>query len=145
MKTYLVVTHLGLLADQLLWNANQTSEIKDLADVLRSSFFLLANILLSANFLISDTMNIEDVSPTRNSKSRRNIVKLLNNYFMVSISHQMLTFSHQDKISQFRTKPFFIVTISHQNNNDFASEQYPFCTKIVSISNNFAPDLVRKR
>ena len=50
----------------------QTNEINDLADTLRSNFFLLVITFLSANFLTSDTINIEDVSATRKAISEEN-------------------------------------------------------------------------
>ena len=47
----------------------QTSEIRDFAELLRISFFLLAATRRSPNFLTSDTMKIDEVRHTRNIRS----------------------------------------------------------------------------
>ena len=48
----------------------QTSEIRDFAELLRISFFLLAATRRSPNFLTSDTMKIDEVRHTRNIRSK---------------------------------------------------------------------------
>ena len=53
-----------------------TREIKDFAEMLRFSFFLLDKSLRSANFFISDTKNIEDVRQTKKRRSE-NIMQVI--------------------------------------------------------------------
>ena len=65
----------------ILWAVGQASiiytrEIKDFAEMLRFSFFLLDKSLRSANFFISDTKNIEDVRQTKKRRSE-NIMQVI--------------------------------------------------------------------